>query len=103
MKEKINKMDIRDMANDFVPQTSKNVTELEVLNILHDITTKECQDSKGKTFTVNEIVVDEETYRVPTSVIGQIKEILKVKPDTVEVKVTKKGEGLATKYQVIPM
>ena len=96
-------MDVREMAKAYVPPTSKNVTELESLNLQLPITEKECTDKDGKPFTVHEVEVGEETYRVPISVISQIQGILKVKPECTEVKVTKEGEGLGTKYQVIPL
>ncbi len=96
-------MDVREMAKAYTPPTSKNITELKVFNLQHEITKKECMDKDNKPFIINEVEVEGETYRVPTSVIKQIKAILEVKPDTIEVKVTKTGEGLNTTYNVIQL
>jgi len=96
-------MDVREMAQAHEPKQTKNVTELESLNLQLPIEEKEYTDKEGKTFTVNEVIIDNEAYRVPISVIGQIKAIVEVKPETTEVKVTKSGEGLNTQYQTIPL
>jgi len=46
--------------------------------------------------------VDDEEYRVPTSVLKSLKVILEDKPDLKFFKVKKTGEGLKTEYTVIP-
>lgn len=57
----------------------------------------------NKTFKYRVCVVEGEDYRVPGVVLGDLKEILKVKPDLKFFKVTKKGSGLTTKYTVITL
>ena len=42
-------------------------------------------------------------YRVPKTVIKQIKTILEVSQNVKFVKVVKKGSGLATEYNVVPV
>ena len=57
----------------------------------------------GKPFTYKYIEVNSQQYRVPDSVLSQIKEILSMKPDCKFVKVKKTGSGMMTKYQVIAL
>lgn len=49
------------------------------------------------------IVVDGEDYRMPTSVLKNLKAILVEKPELKEFKVSKSGEGLKTAYTVITL
>ena len=55
--------------------------------------------------TVNQkvIVVDGEKYRVPVSVLMQLKAHLEDNPNLQKFKVKKTGEGLKTEYVVIPI
>jgi len=46
------------------------------------------------------MVVNEQEYRVAWTVLEEIKKMLALKPDLKFVKVTKTGEGKATKYSV---
>lgn len=94
---------LKDAADAYEPKTTKNVVELNKVSIDMDITEKTFQDKEGKDFTVSLITVDEEEYRVPTSVISQVKELIAEMDNFKFFKVTKKGEGLNTKYTVIPL
>ncbi|KKL70192.1 hypothetical protein LCGC14_2107400 [marine sediment metagenome] len=49
------------------------------------------------------IVKDGDEYRVPASVVTQLKGIIEAKPDLATFKVVKSGTGLGTSYQVIPL
>ena len=70
-----------------------------------DIDVKEETFNQGKPeeFTIKVAEIDGEKYRIPTSVISGLKAVLEAKPDLQYFKVSKSGEGMNTKYVVIPM
>jgi len=94
---------LKEEAENYTVPKTKNVVDLEELDLSTEVITKEFTDSEDKLFTVDVVEVDGEEYRVPKSVVKQIKAILEAKPDLQKVKVTKSGEGLKTEYQVIPL
>ena len=94
---------IKTAAAQYVPPTTKNITELKSVSVDLEIVEATYNDKDGKPFTVNEITVNGEKYRVPVTVIASLKAILKVKPDMKTFSVTKTGEGLNTQYTVIPL
>lgn len=95
---------IKDAARDFVPKQTKNIADLDVvsvdLQIFHDGTGT---DNDGKEFTYSYIVLNNEEYRVPNSVLGQLKDILEENPNLTKFKVKKSGENLKTRYTLIPI
>mgnify|MGYP003153580881 CR=1 FL=1 len=90
-------------AKNYVTPTTKNITELEDVSVNVDVLEKEVLRKDGTPFRYKYILVKDEEYRVPNSVIGQLKEQMEAKPDMKEFKVSKSGEGLKTIYTVIPM
>lgn len=84
------------------PQT-KNIADLDKVPIDFELYDKEGKDANEKVFKYKAIQVNGEFYRVPGKILGDVKEILKVKPDMKSFMVTKKGEGLKTTYTVIPL
>jgi len=94
-------MNIKDFANEYEPQRMGNVTELEVVRTDIEIKEEDRVDQNNESYHVMFVIVDDKEYRVPPSVVGQIKEVLKAKPELATFKVTKTGEGKNTKYQVI--
>lgn len=95
---------LKEFAKQYVPKQTKNIAELEVINIeeLH-IKSATATDSEGKDFTYNYVEKDNAEYRVPNSVVAEIKEIVAAKPDTKMLKVVRSGSGLNTKYKVIQL
>ena len=65
----------------------------------------EVQDDDGKTKIVKQKVVniDGIMYRVPNSVLNQLKILLEDNPELKFFKVKKSGQGLNTDYTVIPL
>jgi len=96
-------MNIKEFANEYEPQKMGNITELEVVRTDIEIKSEDRVDSNNESYHVMFVVVDEKEYRVPPSVVGQLKEVLKAKPNLATFKVTKTGEGKNTKYQVISL
>ncbi len=54
-------------------------------------------------FPYSYIEVDGERYKVPASVLASLKVILEENQDLKKIKVKKSGEGMDTRYTVIPL
>ena len=93
---------LKEVAQAYEPQQTKNIAELEFVSVDLELTQSTHKNSDGEEFTVKTITVDGEKYRVPNSVLEQLKNILGRFPDTKFFCVTKSGNGMSTKYQVLP-
>ena len=81
--------------------TTQNISDLDKVDINLELTEEEHTDDKGKMFKIKVAMINEVRYRVPTSVLLQLKELLKVRPEMQFFQVIKTGVGMNTKYQVI--
>lgn len=91
-------MRISEMALRYEPMKTRNVIELEKISV-----TEEIHEFIGEDFSFYYIQRDNERYRVPISVIAQLKQQLEENKEIKEFKVTKSGEGKNnTRYFVIP-
>jgi hypothetical protein len=75
-----------------------NIAELQ--SVSTDLEMKEDLEAE---FPYKYIVVDGKNYKVPTSVLGSLKAILEENPKLSKFKVKKTGEGMETRYTVIPL
>jgi hypothetical protein len=96
-------MDIKTFAKEFVPQQMKNIADLELVRADTEIHKETRKDQNNEDYNVIFIVKEGEEYRVPPSVVTQLKTLLEAKPDLSAFKVLKTGTGMGTKYQVIPL
>tara|TARA_R100001530_G_scaffold132691_1_gene105338 strand:- start:540 stop:833 length:294 start_codon:yes stop_codon:yes gene_type:complete len=94
---------IKDFANDYEPQQMGNIADLELVKTDTEIMSEERENREGEKYKVSFIVVEGKEYRTPATVIEQLKSILEAKPELKMFKVMKTGQGMGTKYQVIPM
>lgn len=94
---------LKESAETYERKQTKNIADLDEVPLDLEVYKGEGTDSDGKTFTYNYVELNEEHYRVPNSVLEEMKAILEAKPDTKLVKVKKTGEGLGTKYKVIQL
>jgi len=97
---------LKETAQNFKPKVTKNISELKEVStdveIKHD--GKGYNTEEDKEYTYSYLLLNNEEYRVPMSVIGHLKDILEEKPDLKTFKVKKSGEGRkGTKYSVIPL
>lgn len=76
----------------------KSVADLPFITVEMEVK----EDSEAE-FPYKYIEIEEERYKVPTSVIAAIKDILADNSSVKRFKVKKSGEGLKTKYTVIPI
>lgn len=99
-----NKMEtIRESAKKFESKKTKVISDLKEVNTELNLIPKHGVKKDGVEFSYNVIVIDEVEYRVPDSVIEQLKTLIEEKPGMTMFKVKKKGEGLNTEYQVIAL
>lgn len=93
----------KESAKAYQPKQFKNITELDAFPLSLEMHTETKKNSDGEEYTINYVGINGERYRVPNSVLESIKTILEEKPDCSVVKVTKKGDGLNTRYTVLPL
>jgi hypothetical protein len=89
---------LKESAKEYVPKRTLNVTDLDKVNLSFPMEDREGKDSKGSIFNYKVIVVNNQEYRVPGTVLEEIQKILKLKPEAEFVKVTSTGSGLNTTY-----
>ena len=94
---------LKQFAQAYEPQQMKNIANLETVDANVEIKQETRKNKDNEEYDVSFIVVEKVEYRVPASVIEQLKAILAIQPDLNNFKVGKTGEGMATKYQVIPL
>ena len=93
---------LRDEAQAYTPPQTENIATLEKIPVDLDL-----KDGVGKEGTPDEfrykyIEHEGKRYRVAGTVIGGLKSVLKKYPNTRFVTVDKEGEGMNTRYHVMP-
>jgi len=91
---------LKEEANAYQPRQTLNVTDLDKVDLSFPIEDRTGNDSEGKEFKYKVIVMNGQEYRIANTVLEEIQKILKLRPDTKAVKVTKTGQGLSTRYTV---
>jgi len=99
-REKPKMATLKDEAMAYEPPQTYNIADLEEVPVNLEIMDGEGTDRDGKPFVYKYAKLNNQEYRVPGVVLGEIKKILKLKPTVTKVKVIRKGSGLATKYEV---
>ena len=94
---------IKEMATNYVAPETKNIAELDAIPVDVDVQEKEFTREDGSTFKILAFEFQGEEYRMPKSVLKQLKAQIEAKPDMSAFKVTKEGEGMKTEYTVIPL
>lgn len=90
---------IKDTANSYeVKGKVKNISELPVV----DANLVVFEELEAE-FPYKYIEVNSERYKLPASVLGSLKAILEENPNLKSFKVKKTGEGMDTRYTVIPL
>jgi len=93
---------LKEEAQAYEPKLTKNIAELRKIPVDLDLKTDHGTDDKGEPYEFKFIEVEGERYRIPGSVLGGIKGVLKKMPNTTHVTVERTGTGLNTRYQVMP-
>lgn len=94
---------IGEEAQAYTPPQTKNIADLPYFTTDMPMYDGEGTDKDGEPFKYKYVKFNNEEYRVPGKVLGDVKEIIKVNPNAKKFKVTKKGTGLATTYTVIQL
>ena len=94
---------IKEAAQTYESHSVGNISDLAKVSTDLVIEDREGTNDEGKTFNYKVILVDEQAYRLPASVLKSLKAILEDNPDLKSFKVKKTGTGLATEYTVIPL
>ena len=96
---------LKEAAQAYEPKQidTKNVADLEIVPVEAEILEYEGETKEGKKFKYNYIVVDGENYRVPNIVLDQLKIHTESNPNLSKFRVNKSGEGINTKYTVVPI
>ena len=94
---------LKEEAKAYEPQHTKNIADLEAVSIEQEIKKETRKNKENEEYAIAYINVGGLEYRVPATVLEQLQDILLEKPDLKTFKVTKKGEGLNTKYAVIQL
>lgn len=94
---------IKDEAKAYQPKpTTKNISELQ--SVSTDLTVEDDSfEFDGKEVKQKVIKVGGEQYRVPISVVRDLKVILEDNPNLKLFKVKKTGQQMETRYTVIPL
>lgn len=95
---------IREEAKGYESPVTKNIAELDLVEV--DLPMEDREGTNKETnekFKYKVIVINGEDYRVPWVVIRDLQAILERKPDLRTFSVSKKGEGMQTRYTVIPL
>ena len=93
---------LKEEAMAYVPKQTKNIAELDKVPVDIEMKDGEGKDKEGNVFKYKYIVVDGEEYRVPGIVKGGIKALIEDMPSLKFVRVVRQGEGVSTRYNVIP-
>ena len=96
-------MNLKESAQAYTPPQTMNIVELKKVPLSIEVFEETHNDNDGQPFTGMYAIVEGQKYRVPYSVLNQIKMILAEQPTVKFVKVTKTGTGMGTKYMVMPV
>jgi len=98
---------LKEYAKEHVSATAtKNITDLPEVMVdveLHDDTFEFTKDGETKTVEQKVIKVGDEKFRVPASVVAQLKVHLEDNPSLKKFKVRSTGTGMDTRYTLIPL
>lgn len=99
---------LKDFAKSYESSTTKNIADLPEVSTEVEVSddsfeTIDKKTNLPKTVKQKIISIDNINYRVPVSVVEQLKIVLEDNPNLKKFKVRKSGQGMETKYQVIPL
>ncbi len=93
---------LREAAQAYEPPQTLNIADLDKIPIDLELKDGSGKDKEGQEFKYKYAEIDGKQYRVAGSILGGIKAILEKVPNLQFVQVIKQGQGMNTRYQVIP-
>ncbi len=95
---------LKEEAQAYEPQQkTKNIAELDRVSTALVVEEDSFLDNEDKEVKIKVVTVDGEKYRVPVSVLSALKVMMEDNPSLENFKVKKTGEGMDTRYTVIPL
>ena len=83
---------IKDEAKAYeAPARTKNISELPKVSIDLNLSSETFKNKEGEEFVVKSVMVDGQKYRIPNSVLNQVKVMLEDNPNIKHFKVRKTG------------
>lgn len=89
---------IKDEAVNYKPKGVKNISELPEIE-----TTLVLFKEENVEYPYTYLEMNGERYKMPDAVLASLQAIIKSNPNLKKFKVTKQGQGMNTKYVVIPL
>jgi hypothetical protein len=80
-----------------------NITELQRISTSVQVGEKTFKEGTAEEFRVLTVTVDGKLYRLPSSVLANLKVLLEERPTLKTFKVRADGSGMNTRYTVIPL
>lgn len=93
---------LKEEAQAYEPPKTLNIAELDKISVDLDLKDGKGKNKDGEEFTYKYVEIDKKEYRVAGSILGGIKALLEKMPNLKFVSVLKQGQGMNTRYQVIP-
>ena len=94
---------LNEAAKNYETPTTKNIADLKEVSVDLELEDRTGKNEAGEEFKYKIIKVEGIEYRVPGSVLGNLKAVLEKKPDLKKFAVSKQGSGMNTRYTVIPL
>jgi len=93
---------LREAAQAYVPPQTLNIADLDKIPIDLELKDGTGKDKQGQEFKYKYAEIEGKQYRVAGTILGGIKAILQKVPNLQFVQVIKAGQGMNTRYTVIP-
>lgn len=94
---------IAEESKNYEGKRMKSIVELKEVSVAMELKSRDLVNREGESFTVRYIEVNGEEFRVPDSVLSNLKMILESNPSLKTFMVRSSGTGLATSYTVVPL
>jgi len=94
---------VKEKAESYESPKTKNIADLELVSVDENIQERVYKEGEEDEFTLNVMVIDGEDYRVPDSVLKDLKALVEDNPKLTHFKVLKSGSRMKTSYTVVPL
>ena len=96
-------LSLKDTAIAYEGKSTGNIADLPKVSTELVVEDREGLNEENKKFSYKVVVIEGQDYRVPASVLKNLKAILEENPNLKNFKVKKTGTGMGTEYTVIPL
>lgn len=94
---------IKELAKAYTTPKTLNIADLPQVSVDFSVVARTGKNENGEEFDYNVVELNGNEYRVPNSVLDQLKVLIEARPDLKTFKVVKTGQGMNTRYQVIAL